>query len=132
MPRHRLLTAAALTLVLGVGAVQAQQVVAPAGPAALREVEDDDLIVPPFNTSVERMEEMDVIGANGEEIGEIDEVLMDATGRVVAVVVEVGGFLGIGEREVVIQLDQLQLQNDRFVTILTKAQLEALSPWEGD
>ena len=72
---------------------------------------------------------MDVYGPGGEKIGEIDEVLMNAAGQPVAVSVEVGGFLGIGEREAVVMLYQLRLDGQRFVTNLTKAQIEALPRW---
>ena len=37
-----------------------------------------------------------VIGADNERIGDIDEILIDGSGRIAAVVVGVGGFLGMG------------------------------------
>ena len=49
----------------------------------------------------------DVIGATGESIGKVDDVLMDGEGRVLAIIVGVGGFLGIGERDVAIPVDAL-------------------------
>jgi hypothetical protein len=95
-----------------------------------READDDQLVVQPFNRSVDQIDDMDVRGPGGEEIGEIDEVLLDATGRPVGVSVEVGGFLGIGEREVIMRFDQLRLEGDRFITNLTREQVEALPRWE--
>ncbi|GGE53894.1 hypothetical protein GCM10007276_33720 [Agaricicola taiwanensis] len=50
----------------------------------------------------------DIRGANGEEIGEVEDVLLDREGRVIGVAVEVGGFLGMGEKEVAIPVDQLE------------------------
>src|SRR5215211_7723359 len=41
-----------------------------------------------------------VYGPNNERIGEINEVLVDRNGKVDAVVIGVGGFLGIGEKDV--------------------------------
>lgn len=117
-----LLTTAALP------AAMAQQGQAPA--SGLREAEDDAMIVQPFNVSVDKLEDMDLVGPGGEDIGEIDEVLVDAAGQPAAVAAEVGGFLGVGERDVVIQLDQLRLDGDRLATDLTKEQLEALPDYD--
>ena len=74
--------------------------------------------------------DMDVVTPNGDKIGEVEEVLMDTSGQVVAVAVEVGGFLGIGDDDVIIRLDQLRLQDNQFVTTLTKEQIEALPKWD--
>ena len=139
--KHILSAVAVIALMLGpAGFARAQQsttdtaagAAAPAGATDLREVEDGSKMVQPFNINVDALDDMDIVGPGNEEIGEVDEVLMDASGQVVAVVAEVGGFLGIGEKEVVIKLDQLQLQNDQLVTSLNKEQLKALSPWEND
>jgi hypothetical protein len=95
-----------------------------------KEAEDDDMVVQPFNLSVDEIEDMDVRDMGGEEIGEIEEVLTDGSGQPVAVSVEVGGFLGIGEREVVLGLDELQLQDDDFVIDADKATIEGLPDWK--
>jgi sporulation protein YlmC with PRC-barrel domain len=49
-----------------------------------------------------------VIGANNESIGEINDVLMDQNGRAHAVIIGVGGFLGIGEKDVAIPMTAIQ------------------------
>ena len=76
--------------------------------------------------------DMRVIGADGESIGEVEDVLIDSTGRVVAVSVEAGGFLGMGDRDVIMQLDSLELQGDEFTTTLTREEIEALPDWDDD
>lgn len=50
----------------------------------------------------------EVWGADGESIGSVDDLLLDSEGQVMAVVVGVGGFLGIGEKDVAIANDQLE------------------------
>ena len=98
--------------------------------ATLQEADDDDMVVQPFGLTVDDIEDMDLMTADGEEIGEVEEVLLDA-GQPVAVSVEIDdGFLGIDDREVVFGLDQLQLQDDDFVTSLDKATIEALPEWD--
>lgn len=130
MKLQRLLpTLAAAVALATTGAALAQQAAAPEAAGEYREVKDERLVVQPFNLTVDQIDDMDVHGAGGENLGEIDEVLMNAAGQPVAVSVEVGGFLGIGSREVIIGLDQLRLEGQRFVTSLTKAQVEALPRW---
>src|SRR5829696_5656171 len=49
-----------------------------------------------------------VYGPNNERIGEINEVLVDRNGKVDAVVIGVGGFLGIGEKDVALPFNQVK------------------------
>lgn len=53
-----------------------------------------------------------VFGANNENIGDISDTLIDRDGRIVAVVVGVGGFLGIGEKDVAIPFNALEIVAD--------------------
>lgn len=53
-----------------------------------------------------------VRNAANENIGDINEVVLSKDGRVAAVIVGVGGFLGIGEREVAISFDSLRMASD--------------------
>jgi sporulation protein YlmC with PRC-barrel domain len=46
--------------------------------------------------------------AGGEEVGTISDLIIDEDGQVVAVIVGVGGFLGMGEKDVAIGWDALQ------------------------
>lgn len=48
-----------------------------------------------------------VKGAQNESIGEINEILIDSSGGVKAVVIGVGGFLGIGEKDVAVPFEAL-------------------------
>jgi sporulation protein YlmC with PRC-barrel domain len=51
-----------------------------------------------------------VYGANNENIGEINDVLINRSGQVVAVLIGVGGFLGIGEKDVAVPMSMLLFQ----------------------
>ncbi|WP_336070073.1 PRC-barrel domain-containing protein [Nitratireductor rhodophyticola] len=53
-----------------------------------------------------------VYGANEENIGEIGDVIISQDGEVDAIIVDVGGFLGIGEKEVAIGMDNLAFMTD--------------------
>lgn len=52
-----------------------------------------------------------VVGANNESIGDINDVIVDRSGRVMAAVVGVGGFLGIGEKDVAVPFNALEFAN---------------------
>lgn len=60
-------------------------------------------------------------GPNGEEIGEIENVVINQQGKQASALIGVGGFLGIGEREVAIPLDEISRgDNNRLTTSMTK------------
>lgn len=45
-----------------------------------------------------KLMELDVYNDANEKLGDINEIILDNTGKVAAVVIGVGGFLGMGER----------------------------------
>jgi len=47
-----------------------------------------------------------------ENIGDINELILDKDGKVAAVVLGVGGFLGMGEREVALDFKALNIKYD--------------------
>lgn len=70
----------------------------------------------------------DVVNAQGEEIGEISAVMGNQ------VIVEVGGFLGIGAREVAVDWEKITTTGAgddlKLQTTLTKAELEAMPEYK--
>lgn len=52
-----------------------------------------------------------VVSANNESIGDINDVIVDRNGRAVAAVIGVGGFLGIGEKDVAVPFESLEFAN---------------------
>jgi sporulation protein YlmC with PRC-barrel domain len=73
-----------------------------------------------------------VVGTNGRDAGEVENLLIDGNGQVRAAVVEWGGFLGIGTREAVVPIEQLQFgaAGERVRMELNREQLEALPRYE--
>jgi sporulation protein YlmC with PRC-barrel domain len=51
----------------------------------------------------------DVIGADNNKIGDVSDVLFDKQGKVDAVIIGVGGFLGIGQKDVALPLTAFQV-----------------------
>ena len=71
-----------------------------------------------------------VYGANDENIGEVGDVLLTADNQVEGFILDVGGFLGIGEKEVAISPENLEIMADAdgelvVFTPFTQEQLEA-------
>jgi len=54
-----------------------------------------------------------VYGQNDENLGEVNDVVLDADGRIEAVLIDIGGFLGVGEKQVAFQFDGLTFQEDQ-------------------
>jgi sporulation protein YlmC with PRC-barrel domain len=55
---------------------------------------------------------MNVYNAKNEKIGDIKELLLDKSGKIETVAIAVGGFLGVGERDVAVKFDQLKWVNE--------------------
>lgn len=73
----------------------------------------------------------DVYGADNRNMGEVEDVVMGANGRVESILVDVGGFLGFGARRVAIPISQIQIgQGDRLTTTLTEAQAKELPEYK--
>jgi hypothetical protein len=51
----------------------------------------------------------DVVGPNDETIGGVNDMLFDKSGRILGVIVGVGGFLGIGQKNVAIDMSAFQV-----------------------
>jgi len=59
---------------------------------------------------------LNVYNNNNEKIGDINELLVDSTGKVQAVVIGVGGFLGMGEHLVAVPFDKVKFSNEPVST----------------
>jgi hypothetical protein len=71
-----------------------------------------------------------VKNAANESIGDINDVLIGSDGKIAAVIVGVGGFLGMGEKNVALPFDQLVFAKDAdddliVNTTATKESLQA-------
>lgn len=59
---------------------------------------------------------LDVYGANNEKIGDISEILLDSSGNAKAAVISVGGFLGIGAKDVAVPFNAIQWRTEPMRT----------------
>ena len=77
-----------------------------------------------------------VYGANDETVGEIDNLMVSEDGKLTDAVINVGGFLGLGEKPVLVSFDKIQVLKNvegddyRFYIDSTKEKLEQLPEYE--
>jgi sporulation protein YlmC with PRC-barrel domain len=69
-----------------------------------------------------------IVNTSGDTVGDVDSVVIDQSGKVRYVIVGVGGFLGIGKKDVALAWDELTIaeNGEKVVTTATKDQLAAL------
>jgi hypothetical protein len=73
----------------------------------------------------------DVIGANNEKIGDVSDLLLDKDNKILAYVIGVGGFLGIGSKDVALTPASFKLlpptdrENMKLQLSMTKDELKA-------
>lgn len=84
---------------------------APAGGGATVGVGGDTKImtdVPPNSMPVTNYYKQNVYDPGNNKIGEVDDVLLGADGKINALVIGVGGFLGIGEKHVIVPFNAVK------------------------
>ena len=62
---------------------------------------------------------LNVYNEQNEKLGDINEVLIDHSGKVAGVVVGVGGFIGMGEHDVLVSMDKIKFVNEPVRTSST-------------
>ncbi len=80
----------------------------------------------------------DVIGADNQKIGDVSDILFDKDGKIQAYVVGVGGFLGIGSKDVAIAPasfkgvpgDTSKNESDKLQLSMTKGDLKQASNFQ--
>jgi len=86
--------------------------------------------------TADELEGMPVYGSEGDRVGEVERIILTQEGEVETIVVDVGGFLGLGEKPVAVSLDQLLAGEDeangemRLSVNHTEEELESMEAWE--
>ncbi|MEN0088486.1 MAG: PRC-barrel domain-containing protein [Pseudomonadota bacterium] len=113
----------------------------PAAPAPAAPSMEQDLMIPVTQAeiSADTMLGYSVMGIDGDRIGEIDDFILNAEGNIDAVIVDVGGFFGIGEKEVALGFNELQIMRESadaewsaIQVAATEEQLEELPEWNAE
>ena len=112
----RLTTATALIFLLSGASAIAQAPQDQTGPAAQIMTS-----LPGDSATVTHWYKQSVYDSSDSKIGEIMDVLLDKQGKVVALVVGVGGFLGMGEKDVAVPFNTVQFKtkdNNKWYAVM--------------
>ncbi|WP_169053409.1 PRC-barrel domain-containing protein [Falsirhodobacter xinxiangensis] len=79
--------------------------------------------------------EMTEVDQDWDDVGEISDLVIGEDGQVKAVLTDIGGFLGLGEKTVAISMDELAVIRDGdspndYFTVLTSDRALLESAWE--
>lgn len=114
---------------------EANQGTNPLGGATVEEMEGFE-VVAASDVDIELVDGVIAYDSNREWVGEVGSVLVDDQDQVVAAVIDVGGFLGIGEKEVAIAIDDLSVlravdgNEVQVVVNATEAELKAMPTYD--
>ncbi len=91
----------------------------------------DGTLMAPWNMNVEAVKGLDVLGANGQQIGEVDEVIGTSPATPTALVVDFEDGAGFDDRDdVAIPLDRFQVATNGLVMTVGAAEIAAMPQWE--
>jgi hypothetical protein len=123
--RTHTLTALATVLMLGSAGLASAQTTTPTSPSAPSTMGNSSTsVTTPSAAFTESLKGKDVVNLEGDAIGEVEGIQGDN------LVVSVGGFLGIGARNVALSRSQVSItgtgDDQKIVTSLTKDELKAM------
>jgi sporulation protein YlmC with PRC-barrel domain len=129
-PMSKPLLPMALVAAIGITGAQAQTATTPNGTAS----QTPSIAVPataPTGADARKLLGRNIKTAENETVGEIRSIHLAADGKVDAVIASVGGFLGIGDREVLLDWRDLKIDEngERIRTTITKDELKAKAPY---
>ena len=71
-----------------------------------------------------------VYDVQNRKIGSVDDVILNKNGKVDAVVIDVGSFLGMGGKDVAILPSDIKTDNNRLTLDRTKEQLQQMASYD--
>ena len=128
----KMLTTVSAAALLAAGAGAAQQMDDPAQYLRARDIVNNPVYM--TNTYVETDWEIDAeiaeIDTAYDQIGEIEDILLDENGEVAGIVAEIGGFLDLADKHVMLPVDDLRVVQSGgepyYVTRMTEERLEEM------
>jgi sporulation protein YlmC with PRC-barrel domain len=130
---HSLLFACGIVLIVTPALAQSRQ---PTVPSAQTSASGWITQLQPDQWPSSKLEGPDVYSSNNaDKIGDIRDLIFDSSGKVQAVVIGVGGYLGIGKRNIAVPLGQIRFVNEprgnATGTTTGEARLAGTSPGGG-
>ena len=66
-----------------------------------------------------KLKGLNVYNEQNEKLGDINEILLDKSGKVAGIVIGVGGFLGMGEHDIMVEMSKLKFVDEPVRTSST-------------
>jgi sporulation protein YlmC with PRC-barrel domain len=95
------------TVIGGAAFAQSTQPADRAAPAATAHPADAKMALK-GNWRASKLMGLNVYNEANEKLGDINELLVDKSGKIHAVVIGIGGFLGMGEHDIAVSMDKLK------------------------
>jgi sporulation protein YlmC with PRC-barrel domain len=86
-----------------------------------------DETIQPDQIRASKMIGSTVYDVQNRKIGKVQDLVLNRDGKIAAVVVDVGTFLGMGGKSVAVQLSDLKTDNNRLTLDRTKEQLQQMA-----
>ena len=109
-------------LVSGPALAQTAQTAQPAdrnAPAATTAQTPANKMMLKGNWRASKLMGLDVYNEANEKLGDVNEFILDKTGKVTAVVIGVGGFLGMGQHDIKVEMSKLKFVDEPVRTSST-------------
>ena len=119
--RSKILISGLLASVMFVPAALAQQTNAPAPSATTSTMTQTAPMGQSGQWRASKLMGLDVHNEQNEKLGDINEILLDQSGKVTGVVIGVGGFLGMGEHDVLVKMEDLKFMTEPLRTTAAPA-----------
>jgi sporulation protein YlmC with PRC-barrel domain len=87
-------------------------------------------IIQPDQIRASKMVGSTVYDVQNRNIGSVKDLVLDDDGRVAAVVVDVGSFLGVGGKYVAISMSDIKTDNNRLTLDRSKEQLQQMAEYQ--
>ena len=106
-------------LVSGAAYSQTAQPADRAAPAATTHSASSEKMMLKGKWRASKLMGLDVYNEANEKLGDVNELILDKDGKVSAVVIGVGGFLGMGEHDIAVTMDKLKFVEEPVRTSST-------------
>jgi sporulation protein YlmC with PRC-barrel domain len=133
----KILTTASLVALMAVPAIAQDTTVPKTGamPAENQDMQMDKTAAYSGQLSANDLLNKSVKNGSNESVGDINDIRIDSSGKVAAVIVGVGGFLGLGEKDVALPYEQLSFTRDAdgalvITANVTKESLQSAPEWK--
>lgn len=90
---------------------------------------EDNVVVAPFSSTADQVEDWDVYDANGQKIGDVESVLGRDPSTATALVIDFDDGAAFVDGDVIVPIEQFTWQNNRLSLDIDQAAAQQLELW---